>query len=65
LQPAIGLGLAIVRYIVEPHGGKARASNEGLGKGATFTVTLPIPQKRFIPALDVFACVPTFQNMTA
>ena len=38
----MGLGLAIVRHLVEMHGGNVRASSEGEGKGATFTVMLPI-----------------------
>jgi signal transduction histidine kinase len=37
----LGLGLAIVRHIVELHGGTVVATSEGLGKGATFTVKLP------------------------
>jgi signal transduction histidine kinase len=38
----LGLGLAIVRHIVELHGGEVTAESEGLGKGATFRVMLPI-----------------------
>jgi len=38
----MGLGLAIVRHLVELHGGMVRAESEGEGKGATFTVMLPI-----------------------
>jgi PAS domain S-box-containing protein len=38
----MGLGLAIVRHLVELHGGTVRANSEGEGKGATFTVMLPI-----------------------
>jgi PAS domain S-box-containing protein len=38
----LGLGLAIVRHLVEVHGGRVHANSEGEGKGATFTVELPI-----------------------
>ncbi len=37
----LGLGLAIVRHLVELHGGVVRADSPGLGLGATFTVRLP------------------------
>ena len=38
----MGLGLAIVRHLVELHGGTVRASSDGEGHGSTFTVMLPI-----------------------
>ncbi|XQQ07441.1 MAG: response regulator [Leptolyngbya sp. IPPAS B-1204] len=38
----LGLGLAIVRHLVEQHGGTIRADSAGEGKGATFTVNLPL-----------------------
>lgn len=38
----LGLGLAIARHLVELHGGSIGAASPGLGKGATFTVTLPL-----------------------
>jgi PAS domain S-box-containing protein len=41
----LGLGLAIVRHLVELHGGAVTASSEGEGLGSTFMVTLPIPEE--------------------
>lgn len=37
----LGLGLSIVRYLAEAHGGSVSASSAGRGKGSQFTVTLP------------------------
>ncbi|HYY95120.1 MAG TPA: ATP-binding protein, partial [Pyrinomonadaceae bacterium] len=39
----LGLGLSIVRHLVELHGGTVQASSAGEGQGATFTVQLPLP----------------------
>jgi signal transduction histidine kinase len=38
----LGLGLAIVRHLVELHGGRVRAESPGEGQGATFIVELPV-----------------------
>lgn len=38
----LGLGLSIVRHVMELHGGTARATSGGEGRGATFTVTVPL-----------------------
>jgi signal transduction histidine kinase len=38
----LGLGLSIARHLVELHAGLIEASSEGEGRGATFTVTLPL-----------------------
>jgi PAS domain S-box-containing protein len=41
-QGGLGLGLAIVRHLVELHGGAVKAESPGEGQGATLTVTLPL-----------------------
>ena len=46
----LGLGLAIVRHLVEQHGGAAYAESGGTGKGATFSVELPQLADRSMPA---------------
>ncbi len=38
----LGLGLAIVRHLVDAHGGSVKVESEGEGRGATFRVVLPI-----------------------
>jgi signal transduction histidine kinase/ActR/RegA family two-component response regulator len=38
----LGLGLSIVRHLVEVHGGRVTAASKGRDHGATFTVTLPV-----------------------
>lgn len=38
----LGLGLAIVRHLIELHGGTVRAESPGLNQGATFVIRLPV-----------------------
>ncbi|WP_418317238.1 PAS domain-containing protein [Piscinibacter sakaiensis] len=46
----LGLGLSIVRRLVEMHGGSVQAASAGPGQGATFTVMLPLQAERLVPA---------------
>lgn len=48
----LGLGLAIVRHIIELHGGTVSAESEGVGKGSTFRILLPV---RALKAYDAGA----------
>ncbi|MGM3308741.1 PAS domain S-box protein [Anabaena sp. WFMT] len=41
-QGGLGLGLAIARHLVELHGGTIQATSPGVGKGAIFTIKLPV-----------------------
>jgi PAS domain S-box-containing protein len=45
----LGLGLSIVRQLVELHGGTVTAFSDGAGKGSTFQVVLPLPTKAALP----------------
>jgi PAS domain S-box-containing protein len=52
----LGLGLPIVKGIVELHGGKVSVSSDGAGKGAEFTIRLPMEEPKqarsYIPELE-------------
>ncbi len=66
----LGLGLAIVRHLVETHGGTVHAESAGLGQGATFIIRLPLmltpeqinDQKRFTGTRPVYTPANTNLN---
>jgi signal transduction histidine kinase/ActR/RegA family two-component response regulator len=64
----LGLGLAIVRHIVELHGGTVRAESAGEGRGATFTVELPLlvrGEPATVERAPAIAAVPGFDMAEA
>jgi CheY-like chemotaxis protein len=67
----LGLGLTISRHIVELHGGKIFAQSDGMGKGASFTIELPIASQQILtlpgsspPSAYREQAVPTLDQIT-
>ncbi len=55
----LGLGLSIVQGLVNAHGGQVSAHSEGIGKGATFEVRLPLAASAHAPTVEVARVAPS------
>ncbi len=61
----LGLGLAIVRHLVELHGGEVLAKSAGTNQGATFTVRLPVQQMSPVARAHASSAPPAKQELAA
>jgi PAS domain S-box-containing protein len=63
MRSGLGLGLAIVRRLVDLHGGRITAESDGDGKGSTFTVSLPVAHGVAAATVGLAKPEPSFQNL--
>ena len=59
----MGIGLSVAKYIVEAHGGEITASSAGLGRGAVFTVRLPVPSMLEAAAAMPAGALPSLEDI--
>jgi PAS domain S-box-containing protein len=63
MRSGLGLGLAIVRRLVDLHGGRITAESRGAGLGSTFSVSLPVAPSAVAPSMLPPAPRPNFQQL--
>lgn len=61
-QGGLGIGLAIVKSLVNLHGGKVTAHSDGLGKGSSFRLTLPRVANKLAPVLTPLPELPPVKS---
>ena len=62
MRKGMGLGLAIVQRLVDLHGGSIAATSEGAGKGAEFTVSMPLAPATALAAVQATKVDPLFHK---
>ena len=63
MRKGMGLGLAIVQRLVDLHGGSIAATSEGAGKGAEFTVSMPLAPATALAAVQATKVDPLFHKL--
>jgi signal transduction histidine kinase/CheY-like chemotaxis protein len=58
----LGIGLFLSKRLVEMHGGRITVASDGLGRGSTFSISLPLPPKELVPVPSSVVLAPRKKN---